>query len=213
MAEVVFLLGKFDLGCGEGVATLFAARQGASVIFTDSEEDKVRSLAQQVEAVARRPFTGLVSDSDPLPLRDACADKLVCMEVLEHVANPARVMDELVRLGRPGAQYLLSVPDPVGEHLQQGIAPADYFRAPNHIHIFSRDDFARLVQDGDPAYLHDQEGPDDMAAHIRSVLTQTEITVPVNSGRLALGTWQGLFLWEHRFRAHRRNITVTLNGD
>ena len=72
---------------------------------------------------------------------------------------------------------------------------------------------ARLVQDGDPAYLHDQEGPDDMAAHIRSVLTQTEITVPVNSGRLALGTWQGLFLWEHRFRAHRRNITVTLNGD
>ncbi|MCO2720998.1 class I SAM-dependent methyltransferase, partial [Pseudomonas aeruginosa] len=96
-----------DLGCGEGVATLFAARQGASVIFTDSEEDKVRSLAQQVEAVARRPFTGLVSDSDPLPLRDACADKLVCMEVLEHVANPARVMAELVRLGRPGAQYLL----------------------------------------------------------------------------------------------------------
>ena len=81
---------------------------------------------------------GLVSDSDPLlPLRDACADKLVCMEVLEHVANPARVMAELVRLGRPGAQYLLSVPDPVGEHLQQGIAPADYFRAPNHIHIFS----------------------------------------------------------------------------
>ena len=72
---------------------------------------------------------------------------------------------------------------------------------------------ARLVQDGDPAYLHDQEGPDDMAAHIRSVLTQTEITVPVNSGRLALGTWQGLFLWEHRFRAHRRNITITLNGD
>ncbi|MEM8213733.1 methyltransferase domain-containing protein, partial [Morganella morganii] len=69
-----------DLGCGEGVATLYAARQGASVIFTDSEEDKVRSLAQQVEAVARRPFTGLVSDSDPLPLRDACADKLVCME-------------------------------------------------------------------------------------------------------------------------------------
>ncbi|HCF7394072.1 TPA: methyltransferase domain-containing protein [Pseudomonas aeruginosa] len=145
-----------DLGCGEGVATLFAARQGASVIFTDSEEDKVRSLAQQVEAVARRPFTGLVSDSDPLPLRDACADKLVCMEVLEHVANPARVMAELVRLGRPGAQYLLSVPDPVGEHLQQGIAPADYFRAPNHIHIFSRDDFARLVQDAGLVIEHRQ---------------------------------------------------------
>ena len=71
---------------------------------------------------------------------------------------------------------------------------------------------AGLVRDGDPAYLHDQEGPDDMAAHIRSVLTQTEISVPVQSGRLALGTWQGLFLWEHRQQKHRRRITVTLIG-
>ena len=71
---------------------------------------------------------------------------------------------------------------------------------------------AKLVVDGDPAYLHDQEGPDDMAAHIRSVLTQSEITIPVRAGRLALGTWQGLYLWEHRYRAHRRIITVTLTG-
>jgi secondary thiamine-phosphate synthase enzyme len=71
---------------------------------------------------------------------------------------------------------------------------------------------ARLVADGDPAYLHDQEGPDDMAAHIRSVLTQSEITLPVRSSRLALGTWQGLFLWEHRYRPQRRNITITLTG-
>lgn len=72
--------------------------------------------------------------------------------------------------------------------------------------------FAKLVLDGDPAYLHDQEGPDDMAAHIRSVLTQSEITIPIRAGRLALGTWQGLFLWEHRFQAHRRNITITVTG-
>jgi secondary thiamine-phosphate synthase enzyme len=71
---------------------------------------------------------------------------------------------------------------------------------------------ARLVLDGDPAYLHDQEGADDMAAHIRSVLTQTEITIPIQHGRLALGSWQGLFLWEHRYQAHRRNLTVTLTG-
>jgi len=68
------------------------------------------------------------------------------------------------------------------------------------------------VRDGDPAYVHDREGPDDMAAHIRSVLTQTEISIPVQSGRLALGTWQGLFLWEHRFQAHQRKLTVTLLG-
>jgi secondary thiamine-phosphate synthase enzyme len=71
---------------------------------------------------------------------------------------------------------------------------------------------ARLVLDGDPAYLHDQEGADDMAAHIRSVLTQTEITIPIQRGRLALGSWQGLFLWEHRYHAHLRNLTVTLSG-
>jgi secondary thiamine-phosphate synthase enzyme len=71
---------------------------------------------------------------------------------------------------------------------------------------------AQLVLDGDPAYLHDQEGADDMAAHIRSVLTQTEITIPIQRGRLALGSWQGLFLWEHRYHAHRRNLTVTLSG-
>lgn len=71
---------------------------------------------------------------------------------------------------------------------------------------------ARLVRDGDPAYRHDQEGPDDMAAHIRSVLTQTELTVPLQSGRLALGTWQGLFLWEHRMQGHRRRVTVTITG-
>ena len=72
---------------------------------------------------------------------------------------------------------------------------------------------AGLVTDGDPAYLHDQEGPDDMAAHIRSVLTQTEITLPVSQGRLALGTWQGLYLWEHRYRPHRRRLTISLTGD
>ena len=71
---------------------------------------------------------------------------------------------------------------------------------------------SKLVKDGDPAYLHDQEGADDMAAHIRSVLTQTEVTIPIRAGRLALGTWQGLYLWEHRYRPHRRNLTVTLTG-
>ena len=71
---------------------------------------------------------------------------------------------------------------------------------------------ARLVRDGDPLYRHDQEGPDDMAAHIRSVLTQTEISIPFHQGRLALGTWQGVFIWEHRHRPHRRKISISLLG-
>jgi secondary thiamine-phosphate synthase enzyme len=70
--------------------------------------------------------------------------------------------------------------------------------------------FSRLVPPGDPLYEHDAEGPDDMPAHIRTVLTQNSIVVPIESGVLALGTWQGIYLWEHRRAAHDRRITVTL---
>jgi len=72
---------------------------------------------------------------------------------------------------------------------------------------------ARLAPDGDAAYRHDAEGPDDMPAHLRSVLTQTAISVPVAGGRCLLGSWQGIYLWEHRARGHRRRVTVTVIGD
>lgn len=68
----------------------------------------------------------------------------------------------------------------------------------------------RLAPDGDPAYRHDEEGPDDMSAHARSVLTDTGLTVPVGGGRLLLGTWQGIYLWEHRTAPHRRKVVVTV---
>ncbi|MES2759976.1 MAG: secondary thiamine-phosphate synthase enzyme YjbQ [Pseudomonadota bacterium] len=71
---------------------------------------------------------------------------------------------------------------------------------------------ARLAPDGDPAYRHDTEGPDDMAAHARSVLTDTGVMVPVGGGRLLLGIWQGIFLWEHRTSPQRRSVVVTLLG-
>ena len=72
--------------------------------------------------------------------------------------------------------------------------------------------FARLAPDGDPAYRHDLEGDDDMAAHARSLLAGYELTVPVGGGRLLLGTWQGIFLWEHRTAPHRREVIVTVLG-
>ncbi|KPU59882.1 methyltransferase domain protein [Pseudomonas fluorescens] len=145
-----------DVGCGEGVATLFAIRQGASVIFTDSEYDKVRDLARQVAAQSDKPNLGLVSNSLPLPLAAGCASKVVCMEVLEHIDQPEPFMAELVRMGRPGALYLLSVPSPVGEHLQKGIAPASYFQSPNHVQIFSPERFAALVEDAGLVIEHRQ---------------------------------------------------------
>jgi secondary thiamine-phosphate synthase enzyme len=70
--------------------------------------------------------------------------------------------------------------------------------------------FARLAPDGDPLYEHDAEGDDDMPAHIRTVLTQNSIVVPIGGGRLALGTWQGLYLWEHRKIAHDRRVIATI---
>lgn len=70
----------------------------------------------------------------------------------------------------------------------------------------------RLAPDGDPAYRHDLEGPDDMAAHARSVLTGPGLSVPIGAGHMLLGTWQGIYLWEHRTGAHRRRVVVTVLG-
>jgi len=72
--------------------------------------------------------------------------------------------------------------------------------------------FARLATDGDPLFVHTAEGPDDMPAHVRTVLTQSSLTIPVVSGRCDLGTWQGIYLWEHRIRGQSRRVTVTVSA-
>ncbi len=73
--------------------------------------------------------------------------------------------------------------------------------------------FARLVPDGDPLFRHQDEGPDDMPAHVRAALTAVQHSVPLIGHRLALGTWQGLYLWEHRTRGHRREVVLHLVGN
>ena len=71
---------------------------------------------------------------------------------------------------------------------------------------------SRQVPDGDPEFIHTAEGPDDMPAHVRSILTQSDLNLPVDEGRCALGTWQGIYLWEHRYAPHSRRIIVTVQG-
>ena len=71
---------------------------------------------------------------------------------------------------------------------------------------------ADLVPDGDPRFVHREESPDDMAAHVRSVLTHSELTIPIRGDRLALGTWQGIYLWEHRLHPHDRRLLITVLG-
>ena len=72
---------------------------------------------------------------------------------------------------------------------------------------------AKLVPDGDPMFRHTMEGADDMPAHIRAMLTNMDLTLPVTDGRSALGTWQGIYLLEHRTHPHNRRVTVTVQGD
>ena len=69
---------------------------------------------------------------------------------------------------------------------------------------------SRLVEDGDPIFQHTAEGEDDMPAHVRTVLTQTAVSIPISDHSLALGTWQGVFLWEHRHHSHQRDVIVTI---
>lgn len=73
--------------------------------------------------------------------------------------------------------------------------------------------FSRLVPENDPLYIHTMEGPDDMPAHVRTALTQTHLSIPVHQGELALGTWQGIYVFEHRRLPHRRTISLHLLTD
>ena len=72
---------------------------------------------------------------------------------------------------------------------------------------------ARLVPDGDPLFRHIDEGPDDMPAHVRSILTSNSLSVPVTAGRFDLGVWQGIYLWEHREAVHQRRLSLTVYGE
>ena len=73
--------------------------------------------------------------------------------------------------------------------------------------------FSRLAPDGDPVFQHTSEGDDDMPAHIRTALTTVNLSIPIVQGRLCLGTWQGIYVWEHRNAPHTRRVSVTVLGD
>jgi secondary thiamine-phosphate synthase enzyme len=71
----------------------------------------------------------------------------------------------------------------------------------------------KIAPDGDPMFMHTCEGEDDMPAHVRSVITQTELTLPITQGELSLGVWQGVYLWEHRYQGYQRKIILTMHGN
>jgi SAM-dependent methyltransferase len=134
-----------DVGCGDGGMSLFAAAMGAAVIASDIDPARIATVRAALDRSRARDVTTIVSDSSPLPLADSTATRIICTEVLEHVEDPAAVLAELVRVGKPGAVYLLTVPDETAELVQKQLAPPAYWRSPNHLRVFSRQAFGDLV--------------------------------------------------------------------
>jgi SAM-dependent methyltransferase len=136
-----------DVGCGDIPNAAFCARRGAAIILADNDADKIAAAKQRLANEGARSVEAFVTDSNPLPIPDNTASIVIATEVLEHVDDPKRFLGELTRIGRPGARYLLTVPDPVAEKLQKTLAPASYFEKPNHIRIIEREEFAAMVND------------------------------------------------------------------
>ncbi|OQB56169.1 MAG: hypothetical protein BWX99_00839 [Deltaproteobacteria bacterium ADurb.Bin151] len=135
-----------DVGCGDGAAILFCARQGAHIVFSDVDACKIKNLIEKASHTKARKIEGFVSDTIPLPLSDGYATKILSMEMLEHTSKPEMILKELVRVGKTGAQYLITVPDARSEMLQEPFANPIYFSEPNHIQIFDKERFVQLVE-------------------------------------------------------------------
>ena len=134
-----------DVGCGTGQNCRAAARVGADVIAIDISPDYVRDTKAACQGSNARSFRGIVTDCDPIPLPDATASVIISLEVIEHVEDPSRFLGELLRVGRPGALYALSVPTAPSESLMKVVAPASYFEPPEHLRIFDRQAFLDLI--------------------------------------------------------------------
>ena len=137
-----------DVGCGDGGVIGFCAGQGAHIILADIDADKVMAAAERIDQFGPRRVDTYVTDGNPLPVADNSATRVVCTEVLEHVDDPAQLMSELARVGKPGALYLISVPGGEHETLQRDLAPDVYFQKPNHIRIFTAEAFETLIETG-----------------------------------------------------------------
>lgn len=134
-----------DVGCGDGGAINFCAKRGADILFSDIDPHKVAQKERSLQGTAAKSIKAIISDANPLPLGDASATKIISMEVIEHVDDPVQFLNELARVGKPGAQYLISAPHAISEYLQKDFAAPQHFEKPNHIRILDTEEFKRLV--------------------------------------------------------------------
>jgi SAM-dependent methyltransferase len=142
-----------DIGCGAGDVCLRAGSIGAAVLAVDSEAATLASVKDRMRSVPARSFEGRLATSDLIPLPSGCASAVICTEVLEHVGDPHLFMRELARIGRPGARYVISVPDSRSELILKDVSPPEMWRAPNHVRVFERTEFRALVEGSGLAIL------------------------------------------------------------
>lgn len=136
-----------DVGCGLGGNLKFCAHRAAHAIGIDIDPSRVQHTANLLKEAGIKSFDVIESNGDPLPVSSGSIDKIICTEVLEHVNDPKLYMKELVRIGKPGAQYLISVPGQLSEIVLKSVAPPEWFQSPNHIRVFSQDSFKQLIED------------------------------------------------------------------
>jgi SAM-dependent methyltransferase len=135
-----------DVGCGMGECCVFAGKLGADVIGIEVDPNLIGLLEAKMAPIPARSFRAILTDSRPIPLPDASADVIICTEVIEHMPDPPAFLAELVRIGKPGARYWLSVPDPSSEAIMAIVCPPSYFEFPGHINVFERERFTALLE-------------------------------------------------------------------
>ena len=136
-----------DFGCGDTPMVTSAAVAAGEVILADIDAEKLEAGGARVAAHQSSKLRPVLVKDDSLPLPDACVTRVVATEVLEHVEDPARVMRELVRVARPWALFVISVPAPASENLQRPFVAPGYFDPPNHIRVFEPEALHALVRD------------------------------------------------------------------
>lgn len=134
-----------DFGCGNGESALFCARRGAHITVADIDAAKLEQVEQRLAQSAAGSYRSILMRDNVIALESNSMTRVIAMDVLEHTREPSQLLAELVRVGAPGARYVISVPDRRGEEFQRAFAPATYFDEPNHIQIFDMAEFAALV--------------------------------------------------------------------
>lgn len=134
-----------DVGCGEGQALGFCADRGAAIKAVDVHQGTLDTARELLAGKPARSQEFFLGEAENLPIESETATRVLCMEVLEHVADPQAAMRELHRIGKPGALYLITVPDAKGEELTRLLGPENYFQPPNHIRVIGRDELEEWV--------------------------------------------------------------------